>query len=49
MAELDEDSLARSLASEVLGSERAHLDILKEFLPHTEPVPNDDELRSLAA
>ena len=42
VAELVEDSLACSLASEVLGSERAHLDILKEFLPQNEPVPNDD-------
>lgn len=42
VAEMVEDPLARSLASEVLGSERAHLDILKEFLPQNEPVPNDD-------
>ena len=49
MAELVEDPQAWSLASEVLGSERAHLDIMKEFLPHTEPVLNGDEIRSLAA
>ena len=48
-AELVEDPLAWSLASEVLGSERAHLDILKEFLPKTEPLPNGDEIRSQAA
>ena len=44
VAELVEDPLAWSLASEVLGSERAHLDTLKEFLPQTEPVPNDDKI-----
>jgi bacterioferritin (cytochrome b1) len=49
VAELEEDSQAQSLASEVLGSERAHLDILKEFLPQNEPLPDDDELRSLVA
>ena len=49
MAELVEDPQAWSLASEVLGSERAHLDILSEFLPHTEPVLSGDEIRSLAA
>ena len=49
VAELSEDPLAWNLASEVLGSERAHLDILKEFLPRTEPVLNGDEIRSLAA
>jgi hypothetical protein len=48
-AELVEDPQAWSLASEVLGSERAHLDILKEFLPRDEPVLNGDETRSLAA
>ena len=49
IAELVEDRQAWSLANEVLGSERAHLDILKEFLPHTKPVSNGDEIRSLAA
>ena len=49
MAELVEDLQAWSLASEVVGSERAHLDIMKEFLPHTEPVPNRNEIRSRAA
>jgi hypothetical protein len=49
MAELVEDPQAWSLASEVLGSERAHLDIMKEFLPHTKPVPNRNEIRSRAA
>lgn len=39
MAEMVEDSSAWSLASEVVGNERAHLDIMKEFLPHTAPVP----------
>jgi hypothetical protein len=48
-AELVEDPQAWSLASEVLGSERAHLDILKEFLPPTEPTLNGDEIGSLAA
>jgi len=47
--ELLEDPQARSLASEVLGSERAHLDILKEFLPQTEPLPDGDDTRSLVA
>ena len=49
VAELVEDRLAWLLASEVLGSERAHLDILKEFLPKTEAIPNGDEMRSHAA
>lgn len=49
MVELVEDPQAWSLASEVLGSERAHLDILKKFLPHTEPVLSGDEICSLAA
>lgn len=49
VADLVDDSLARSLASEVLGSERAHLDILKEFLPQTEPLLDGDNLRSLVA
>ena len=50
MAELVEDPQAWSLASEVLGSERTHLGILKEFLPHnTKPVPNRNEIRSRAA
>lgn len=49
VAELVEDPQAWSLAGEVLGSERAHLDILKEFLPHTELVLDGDEIRSLAA
>ena len=49
MAELVEDPQAWSLASEVLGSERAHLDILKEFLLKTEPLPEGDEFRSLVA
>ena len=49
VADLVDDSQARSLASEVLGSERAHLDILKEFLPHTEPFLYGYEIRSLAA
>jgi hypothetical protein len=49
MAELVEDPQAWSLASEVLGSERAHLDIMKEFLPHTKPVPNRNEIRWRAA
>ena len=49
MAELVEDPPAWSLASEVVGNERAHLDIMKEFLPHTAPVPNGDENRSCAA
>jgi bacterioferritin (cytochrome b1) len=49
VAELVEDPLAWSLASEVLGSERAHLDILKEFLPKTERLPNGDKIRSQAA
>lgn len=39
MAELVEDPQAWSLAGEVVGNERAHLDIMKEFLPHTAPVP----------
>ncbi len=49
VAQLGEDTLARSLASEVLGSERAHLDNLKEFLPEIRPAPNGDEIRSQAA
>ena len=49
MAELVEDSPAWSLASEVVGNERAHLDIMKEFLPHAETVPHGDENRSCAA
>ena len=49
MAELVEDSPAWSLASELVGSERAHLFIMKQFLPHTAPVPNGDENRSCAA
>ena len=49
VADLVDDPQARRLASEVLGSERAHLDILKEFLPRTEPVLNGDEIRSVAA
>lgn len=48
VAELGEDLPAWNLASEILGSERAHLDIMKEFLPHTEPVANRDEMRSRA-
>lgn len=38
VAELVEDPRAWSLANELLGNERAHLDVLKEFLPRTEPV-----------
>ena len=49
VAELVEDPPAWSLASEMLGSERAHLEILNEFLPRTEPVPNGDEICSRAA
>ena len=49
VAELVEDPLAWSLASEVLGSEQTHLDILKEFLPQTEPVLNDDQIHPQAA
>jgi hypothetical protein len=49
VAELVEDSLAWSLAREVLGSERAHLDILKEFLPQIEPLPNGDQSHSHVA
>ena len=49
VVELVEDPQAWSLASEVLGSERARLDIMKEFLPHTKPVPNRNEIRSRAA
>ena len=49
VAELVEDPLAWSLASEVLGNERAHLDILKEFLPRNRPIPNEDEIHSKVA
>ena len=49
MNELVEDTQTWNLASEVLGSERAHLDILKEFLPQTEPLLDGDDIRSLVA
>lgn len=49
VAELVEDPLAWSLASEVLGSERAHLDILGEYLPRNKPIPNDDVIHSQVA
>ncbi len=44
VAKLVEDPQAWSLATEILGSERAHLDILMEFLPQIEPTPSDDEI-----
>lgn len=43
VADLTEDAQARDLASEILGSERAHVDILNEFLPQTNSVPNGDQ------
>ena len=49
VAELVEDPQTWRLACEVLGSEWAHLDILKGFLPHTKPILSADEIRSLAA
>ena len=49
VAELVEDPQTWRLACEVLGSEWAHLDILKKFLPHTEPVLDGDEICLLAA
>ena len=49
VTELVEDSHAWNLASEVLGSDRAHLDNLKEFLPSTDLVLDGDEIRSGAA
>jgi len=49
LAELVEDSMAWSLANEVLGNELAHLDILKEFLPQTESAPDDDEIHTQVA
>jgi hypothetical protein len=48
VAELVEDPLAWSLASEILGSERAHLDILQEFLAQAAQVPNSGEIYSRA-
>ena len=49
VAKLVEDPQAWSLATEVLGSARAHLDFLKEFLPQGEPVSCADENYSLVA
>lgn len=37
VAELSDDPLACSVATEVLGSKRVHLEVLQKFLPQTEP------------
>lgn len=43
VAKLVEDPRAWSLATEVLGSERAHLDMLREFRPRGKPISNGNK------
>ena len=49
VAELREDPQASSLASEVLGSDRAQLEMLMEFVPTNEAVPGSVETQPLVA
>lgn len=49
VAELRDDPQASSLASEVLGSDRAQLELLMEFVPANETDPNSGATQPLVA